>query len=174
MAQPLFPQVVVSSSQAVRAVSLDASMASMAMVLAPAGLKTHKTIVQRFILEVELGLQDLLRGCTVWFEALRQLNPGVAARFLSDVRVYVRLCNQLAHVKSRPNAFSSFVDDPNHHGPAAAITISKWACRYGKRDCDDPLHEPILALGDGLLLVPGHTYAVVRNFRRERKRLRIA
>ena len=105
---------------------------------------------------------------------LRQLNPGVAARFLSDVRVYVRLCDQLAHVKSRPNAFSSFVDDPNHHGPAAAITISKWASRYGKRDCDDPLHEPMLALHNGIVLVPTHMYAVIRSFRRERKRLRIA
>ena len=134
----------------------------------PAGLKTHRIIVTRFILEVELGLQNcILRGCAVWFEALRQLT----VRFLRDVRAYVSLCEQLAHVKSRPNAFRLHGND---HGPTTAIAISKWAYQYGKRDCDEPGHEPILAVGDGLLLVPRHTYTVVRNFRRERKRLRIA
>ena len=49
-------------------------------------LKTHKVIVSLFILEVEVGTQSVLKGCAAWYEALRQLNPSVAARFMRDVK----------------------------------------------------------------------------------------
>jgi uncharacterized membrane protein YidH (DUF202 family) len=66
------------------------AMDALALAIVPAQQEafTHKVVVARFLASIEESGYSFIMGAQQWYEALRQLNPGIAVKFVKEIARY--------------------------------------------------------------------------------------